>query len=216
MVAPGVAESRTELIGTSPSVLIPSIAAQEGHESAPLPDALLEYLPFSSSDEEEVLDLPFSYRDQEPATFSQLIHQGMRDLRRRSGHGDDLIRGKFSPSDGPVSRHERHILEPHGVQDLSSPGRKTSDAFHRVDSITHEGQKGRKEPAPGSDFQDPVFGVGAKEVQVEGLEGRLGCSLPESDGDRSVIVRAVEHPFRDEEMSRNLIEVAKDLQVVDS
>ena len=168
------------------------------------------------SNQHQFLALSRPHRDEQPPSLRQLVHERGRHRRRRGRNHDDVEWSILPPTDGAVSDHERHVVDPELIQHGARSHREFTDPFDRVDALCRKRQQGRQEPTSRADFQHGVVGSHLEDREVERLERRLGRRLAVSDRGRCIFVGSRPHPFRNKKVPGNTIEKLKDRQIVDS
>ena len=92
------------------------------------------------SNQHQFLALSRPHRDEQPPSLRQLVHERGRHRRRRGRNHDDVEWSILPPTDGAVSDHERHVVDPELIQHGARAHREFTDPFDRVDTVGRERQ----------------------------------------------------------------------------
>ena len=171
-------------------LLFPSERPDQGDEDAAgsflLPDSVPLLLDGAKS-----LVVGAPDRDDQPSPDFQLLHQGIRDLRRPGCHDNRVKRGFLAPSLRPITHPDRNILIPQAGEQPFRPLRQLRNPFDGV-HLADEFRKNRGLIAgAGSHLQNPIVRFRRSALGHHGNHVGLGYGLPLADGKRAVLVSMV-------------------------
>src|SRR3989454_11172287 len=166
-------------------------------------------------DQRERLCAGLAQRYQQAAVRCELLHEGRRDLRATGGDQNRIVGRVGAPPERPVSQQYRTV---HGAGLAQRPlGREGERLYSldREDRARESREQRRLIAGAGPDFEHALPAGEPKRLEIAGLRERLRDGLAVADRQRRVLVSAMPHRRRHEQMPRRLGERLEDGEVAD-
>src|SRR5258706_11109868 len=155
-------------------------------------------------------------RDDHPAAGRQLIHEWLRYLRPAGRDENGVVGRVGAPAEGPVPYQQRHVGRGRSLEgDLRRFG-EDPHALDREDLVRKRRQQRRLVPRAGADFEDALLAGHRQRFEVARLRKGLGDGLAVADRQRRVLVGAVAHGLRDEEVAWSLRKGSQHREIPDA